>query len=454
MKNGSVLGWLLGIIIVVLIGFGIIYFTKNSMFEKNPPTIFIKEPIYWNLQEPLKVKIKDDSGLKEIKAYLSDTNNSVEIVNKSFDKLTKEYILEIVFPKISPLNKSKNLKLTIEVTDISKWNFTFGNSNKLVTTIIVDTKKPELFNLISSYKITKGGAALSIFKASDENLDQLYIETNFGKKFKPSPFYKDNYYASLLVWPLQQDRFHAKIVAIDKAGNISKVRLGFFLKDKQYKRSTIKVKDSFIDGKISDLASDNLDVTKNLNRIEKFKYVNETYRNQSNKLIEQVSSRVDKNRIDSFSLKPFYPLKNGKVVASYGDHRYYEYNGEIVSESYHMGLDLASIKMADIKVTNPGIVVFNEYNGIYGNNLIIYHGFGLYSLYAHCSNILVNKGDFVKAGEIVAKTGTTGLALGDHLHFGILIQGVDSRVAEWMDGDWIKVNIVDIIDSARKMIER
>ncbi len=454
MRKGLSVGLVLVLLVIILIVLGIMYIGKTSMFEQNSPKILLKEQIYWNLKKPIKVKITDDSGLKQIKAFLSDGNKKVMILDTSFKNPTKEYILDVVFPKVSPLNKKSNLQLMIEVTDISKWNFFLGNSSQASSTIIIDTKKPELFSLISSYGITKGGAALSIFKAKDDNLDQLYIETNFGKKFKPSPFYKDDYFASLLVWPLQEKTFRAKIVAIDKAGNVSKARLSFFLKNKTYKTSTITVKDSFIDGKISDLAADNPQETENLTKIEKFKYINETYRDINNKIIQQVTTKVDQNRVNSFNIKPFYPLKNGQVVASYGDHRYYKYNGEIVSESYHMGLDLASVRMANIKTSNAGIVVFDQYNGIYGNNLIIYHGFGLYSLYGHCSNILAHKGSVVKAGEVVAKTGATGLALGDHLHFGILIQGFDTRAAEWMDPVWIKTNIIDIINSARKMIER
>jgi murein DD-endopeptidase MepM/ murein hydrolase activator NlpD len=167
-----------------------------------------------------------------------------------------------------------------------------------------------------------------------------------------------------------------------------------------------------------------------------------------------VTSKVDQNILEDFKLEPFYPLKNGQVVASFGDHRYYKYKGAVISEAYHLGLDLASTKMADILVTNKGVTVYANYNGIYGNNLIVYHGLGLYSLYGHCSNILVQKGDIIKPWQVAAKSGATGLALGDHLHFSILIQGIFVRPAEWMDSKWIQTNITDVIEGAKKMIDR
>ena len=445
-------------ILLLLAIIGLVYgaqkLFKSSMFETNPPSISLKERLFWNLQTPLKVAIHDDSGLKDIHVFLSDGKQSVEIPQKSFHPSTKDYTAEVAFPKLGLSRKNGILKLTIKATDISKWNFFTGNSSSKQAIINIDAKKPEVFSLISSYGITKGGAGLAIFKADDENLEKLYIETNFGKEFQPTPFYKKGYYAVLVAWPLTQKRFSAKIVAIDKAGNKTRSRLSFFLKNKKYRTSTIKASDRFINGKIADLSEDRPNQTRDLTPSQKLDFINATYRGENNKVIQEVTSKVDHNRLENFKLQPFYPLKNGKVVASYGDHRYYKYHDKVISEAYHLGIDLASVKMADILITNPGVVVFANYNGIYGNNLIVYHGLGLYSLYGHCSQLLVQKGDILNAWEVAAKTGATGLALGDHLHFSILIQGIFVRPAEWMDAKWMQTNITDVIEGAKKMIDK
>ncbi len=159
--------------------------------------------------------------------------------------------------------------------------------------------------------------------------------------------------------------------------------------------------------------------------------------------------------IDKWEIKRFYPLKNGKRVASFGDHRYYYYKDKnhIVSESYHVGYDLASTKMADIVSSNAGKVVFADENGIYGNMPLIDHGLGLYTLYGHCSQLMVKEGDEVEAGQVIAKTGMTGLALGDHLHFGILVQGVEVRPVEWFDRKWIKKFISNVFKEADAIID-
>ena len=84
---------------------------------------------------------------------------------------------------------------------------------------------------------------------------------------------------------------------------------------------------------------------------------------------------------------------------------------------------------------------------------MIDHGLGLYTLYGHCSKVMVKKGDEVQADQAIAKTGTSGLALGDHLHFGILVQGIEVRPIEWFDAGWIKTNIDDVFAQADKVIK-
>jgi murein DD-endopeptidase MepM/ murein hydrolase activator NlpD len=155
-----------------------------------------------------------------------------------------------------------------------------------------------------------------------------------------------------------------------------------------------------------------------------------------------------------FKINKMYRLKKAQVVATFGDHRKYSYKGNPISESYHLGLDMASNAQAQIKPQNGGDVVYSDYNGIYGNMPIIHHGLGLYTLYGHCSSVKVNNGDFANAKDNVANTGKSGYAMGDHLHFGVLIQGIEVRPAEWMDRDWMRLNISDIIKNAKEIIDR
>ena len=131
--------------------------------------------------------------------------------------------------------------------------------------------------------------------------------------------------------------------------------------------------------------------------------------------------------------------------AGFADHRYFSYQGKPIGESWHLGFDLASIRNAEVPAANNGRVIFTGEMGIYGNLLVIDHGLGVMSLYSHLSEILVKAGEVVGKGQLIGKTGSTGLAFGDHLHFGMLVGGVEVTPLEWIDPRWIRTNVVERI---------
>ena len=444
---------ILGVLLLAVVG-GMVYLYNSSLFERIPPTIVLEKEIDWNLKEPIVVHIKDNRGIRFVRAILNDGEKDTVLESRELKTLEENVDLNLSFPKTGFGVAKKIFELRVEAIDASKWNFFEGNQAIAKSIIKVDTKRPELTIIGNSYKIMKGGGASVIFRAQDDAMKALYIETSFGKKFYPTPFYKEGYYISLVAWPTRAENFSASIVAMDRAGNISKSHISYFLQDKKYKVDTIALQDRFIDGKIADLTAEVAPENNGLERLKKFKFINEDLRISNENNILKATSPVSTQMISDFAIKTFYPLRNGKVVASFGDHRYYEYDKVPASESYHLGLDLASNAQAGMQTSNDGVVVFARENGIYGNNIIISHGLGVYSLYGHCSSYLVKEGDVVKAGDVIAKTGMTGLALGDHLHFGMYVQGVDVRPEEWMDESWLKDNIFSIINSAKKIIDR
>jgi len=441
------------LLLALLTGAGYIYTAPE--FERVAPTVESESSLFWNRKDPLKVQLRDNVGLKSFELTLSDGTNSIIVGQGEFEANTKEQTLLVKYPKSKVLNpKAKQLTLKVSVTDSSMWNFTKGNSNEKTININVDYKRPNVNILANSRMINQGGSALVVFQAADDNLDQLYIEAD-GNRFKVQPYKKEGYFASLIAWPFAKDTFSAKIVATDLAGNKRITEIPFYHKNPHYKTSHIKASDSFIDGKITDLASSNPDYATIQDKLDKLKAINETMRLSNEAKIHKLSKNVSSEMLDSWKIKKFYPLKNGQRVASFGDHRYYYYGKKdnIVSESYHVGYDLASNAMADIKTSNAGTVVYADENGIYGNMPMIDHGLGLYTLYGHCSQLFIQEGEEVHAGQVIAKTGKTGLALGDHLHFGMIIQGVEVRPVEWFDQSWIKKFIDNVFKEADKIIQ-
>lgn len=432
-----------------------VYVYKAPMFEKNIPEIKINNNGHWNLKDPLEVTIDDASGIKSYKVKLQTSNGLVELNHEQFMTPSDAVKFNIKLPSNVHNMEDKSIALVVEAVDASKWNFFNGNAAMSEFKIAIDKRKPLLNILGNSYKISKGGSALVVFKAIDENMKELYIEVG-DKKFLAQPFYKSGYFISLIAWSMLNQDFKATLIAKDYAGNTSQVYIPLYLQTKDYKVSNIKLDDRFLKGKIAELASEFEETQGVDDSIEQFKIINEKIRAKNEILIHKITSKVPTEMISDFNITPMYPLRNGQVVAQFGDYRKYSYNDVNVSESYHMGLDLASNSMADIIPKNGGEVVFADYNGLYGNMPIIHHGLGLYTLYGHCSSINVHVGSFVdaSANTVIANTGKSGYAMGDHLHFGVLVQGVEVRPQEWMDSEWMKLNVTDVIQNSKAIIDK
>ncbi len=451
-KKSNFSSMMFTIAFLAIIG-GVVYLYNSAMFERTKPAIMIENSGYWNLRAPLNVKIDDASGLLAYKVTLQSGTESFVLADEQFVAPQGSQALELKTPKRAYALKNSEVTITVEARDASKWNFLAGNSSTETVVLQIDKKRPYLSTISSSYRIIKGGSAVVIFKAEDDNMEEFYVETNFGKRFKAQPFYKEGYYVTLIAWPVTEATFRATIIAKDSAGNVAKSSVPVIPYNKKYKVSKIKLSDRFLNGKVSEL-SYAYGVDDGADLIERFKYINEDMRKSNEDIIHELTSKVSDKRVNNFPIKKMYPLKNGQVVAQFGDHRIYSYQGEVVSEAYHLGLDLASNAMSPIMSQNPAIVTYAEENGIYGNMPVLYHGLGLYTIYGHCSNMMVKEGDSLRSNETVAKTGRSGYAMGDHLHFGVLVQGIEVRPQEWMDQDWIRKSITDPMREARKLINQ
>lgn len=444
------------VLIFILAFIGAIFMlNKFDSFEKDAPIIYSEDVIYYNLKNPINLRVADEkSKLSSLKLTLKkDQNDSGVVILNQQNLAEKDFSTSFTLPKTAYKEQVHQYTLIIEASDSSWWNFFSGNKALKNVQILIDDKSPKIEVLSASYQITKGGAAGVVFLAQDLNLQEVFIQVG-KQRFIPTPYLKDDYYASLLAWDVQDENFEAYIIAKDKAGNESKVKIPLYLQNKKYKNSNIALSDKFLDGKIKDLAQQYAPRGSNFNRLEQFKFVNETLRLDNEKRIHELSYQksLDQKMINDFKINLFLPLKNGMKVADFADHRFYSYDGQFVSDSYHLGLDLASVARANIITNNDGVVVFARENGIYGTNILIDHGFGLFTLYGHCTQSFVQEGDFVKAGQSIATTGVSGLALGDHLHFGVLIQGVEVRPEEWQDRKWIQNSITKVLDEAKKII--
>lgn len=99
------------------------------------------------------------------------------------------------------------------------------------------------------------------------------------------------------------------------------------------------------------------------------------------------------------------------------------------ASSNHKGIDIGAPTGSDIVAVAPGKVIISRYSSSAGYYISIDHGGGLCTVYMHCSKLLVDVGDEVAGGDVIAKVGSTGISTGPHLHFGVSLNG--TYVSPW-----------------------
>ena len=439
------------LMIVVIGGGGFLYLSPQ--FEQKSPSIDFQTNGYWNLKDKLNINLSDASGIKYYKITFIDGAKEIVLDEKILIGSDKNLDLDITPPKLDMFYKGVSVKIKIDITDNSKWNFLNGNSISQTFDMKIDNKKPIANVINNSRYIKRGGSAVVVVKVQDENLKKAYIMFNEKIKFELREFYKENYFVALLAWDVHVEEFKKfNLIAIDKAGNKTITKIPLYIQGLKTKNDIIEISENFIESVSSSvLEQSGVDIPIELPK--RFIEQNRVLREKNVNFLRELSLKhMDRSKIDDFKIIPFKRLRGSRTAAGFAEKRSYLFHGEKIDEAWHLGMDWASVKKATIKTSNSGKVIYNEYLGIYGNTIIIDHKMGLASLYAHVSSSNVELGDEVKAKKKIANTGSTGAVMGDHLHFGILVQGIEVNPLEWMDKNWIKSRITKILDNAKKTI--
>ena len=126
------------------------------------------------------------------------------------------------------------------------------------------------------------------------------------------------------------------------------------------------------------------------------------------------NSVSDVSTISNESLNPIFPLLSSHIMSSGFGYRLDPFTGQLEN---HQGVDFPAISGTSILATENGTVIQAGYHSSYGNFVELDHGQGYTSKYGHASALLVQPGQVVKKGQIIAKVGSTGYSTGPHLHF-------------------------------------
>jgi murein DD-endopeptidase MepM/ murein hydrolase activator NlpD len=229
-----------------------------------------------------------------------------------------------------------------------------------------------------------------------------------------------------------------KLVAEDEVGNRSQTSFIDKFFPRPIRRDTIKLDDAYLAKVVPSILSQAPELTDKGTALDNYLQINRELRRTDNALLVEMAKS---SKPQFLWTRPFQPMGSTAVMASFADRRSYVYRGQTVDQQDHLGLDMAGISHAPVPASNDGVVVLARFFGIYGNAVVVDHGYGLMSLYGHLSSIEVKEGQTVTRGQELGRSGDTGLAGGDHLHFAILLHGLPVSPVEWWDGPWIQDRI-------------
>jgi murein DD-endopeptidase MepM/ murein hydrolase activator NlpD len=306
---------------------------------------------------------------------------------------------------------------------------------------------PQVAVLSTHHFVNHGGSELVVYRVSPADVDSgVRVGDVSYKGYQASSAGVTGADAGVKIgfFALMHDQDLAAPVSVwarDAAGNegVASVEVKVF--PKPFRKSRIDVDDAFLSKVVPPIlaATPTLKVADPTNLLESYLTINRELRKENAKTIVALA---EKSAPDRLWQGPFKQLSNSAVQSSFADQRTYVYQNRDVDQQVHLGFDLASTAHAPVQASNAGRIVFADFLGIYGNCVIVDHGLGLQSLYAHLSSIGVKVGDTVTQGQELGKSGTTGLAGGDHLHFTMLLGGHAVTPVDWWSEQWVQDRVL------------
>jgi murein DD-endopeptidase MepM/ murein hydrolase activator NlpD len=328
-------------------------------------------------------------------------------------------------------------ELAVEARD-GLWRPRPPRGPRLVHRFVVDLTPPKLeFRAATGY-IKHGGAGLVVYRAegavrSGARVGSTLFPGASGLAQDPAT------HVALFTVPYDGPQTPPTLVAEDEAGNQRVLGVPVTFLPVRFPKDTIRLTEAFLRRKVPELAPQTSGTASAEELLQAFLRVNGEGRQGAEARIREIARGETSPR--PLWTGAFRQQSNTQVFANYPEERTYQVDGRVVDTQWHLGIDLASNRQSPVEASNAGRVAFTGPNGIYGNMVVLDHGLGLMSLYGHLSEIAVKVGQTVQRGEALGRSGETGLAGGDHVHFAMLIHGVYTSPIEWWDDKWIRDRI-------------
>ena len=387
---------------------------------------------------PITVHVHDPRGVRSVTASVEQNGATYRVWEAPKPSTTTDNSYSFsAGVKTTPQLQNGNATLVLEATS----NDLLHKSARLERAVTVATQPPSISVDADQHYLYLGMADLATF-----NVSGVWTEAGVrvgDQVFRawPMPGGKPGLF-SLFAFAWNMPASTAPVVyASNGAGNDVTGSLVFqFPKKEQPKYTThdLQVSDAFMQKVINEL-----DPNGTGDPVARFVKINNEMRRANNKTLSDLRLKSADKFLWS---QPFTRQSHSQAEATFADVRNYIYQGKKIDQQVHLGYDLAVTQHIGVEASNDGRVVYAAPLGIYGNCIVVDHGYGLQTIYGHLSQINVHEGDMVKRGQAMGQSGQTGMAGGDHIHFAMQLDGIQIDPKEWWDPHWIKDHIAKRVE--------
>jgi murein DD-endopeptidase MepM/ murein hydrolase activator NlpD len=396
---------------------------------------------------PLSIDVSDPHGIRRLAVSIEQNG-----VTYRADEITQparrifwlhgvpDSVLKVVTgTKTVPQLKDGKARVIIEVAS----DDFLGKTARLERDVMVVTQPPTLTVDSDEHYLYLGMADLVTFNVSGYWTEAGVRVGNETFRGWPIPDGKPGLF-SLFAFAWNMPAGTTPLVyATNPAGNEVSAPMAFQFPKKEQPK--YRVRDLQLDDRFMEKVTNELDPNGSGDLVARFVKINGEMRRENNKTLSDLRLKTEPRFLWS---EPFLQQHNSKVESSFADVRNYIYQGKKIDQQVHLGYDLSITQHVGVEASNDGRVIYAAPLGIYGNCIVLDHGYGLQTIYGHLSEIAVHEGDMVKRGQIMGKSGQTGMAGGDHIHFSMQLEGVQIDPKEWWDSHWIKDHIAKRVSLA------
>jgi murein DD-endopeptidase MepM/ murein hydrolase activator NlpD len=423
-----------------VVGLGILLF---GMIFASAPVVALGTPFKLvGRQAPLVVEVKDPRhGVKALRISVEQGGREHVLLDEKYDPPRPEVRHRWMPSQDKAFKLAEGPgRLRVKARNASWGGFFRGRTASIDQEFTARLTPPRIQALTAQHYVNQGGCDLVVYRAGASAVESgVVVGSTFFRGYPLPGAREPDVRFAIFAFPYDAPgNAPVRLRARDEAGNEALANFNVRTFAKAFRTRTLPVEDPFLEKVVPEIASNTPGFEDQGDLLKNYLAINRDLRKANNAALAEMAARSQERFLWA---QPFQQLAGSKVEASFADRRTYVYKGKEVDKQDHLGYDLATTANAPVSAANDGVVAMADFFGIYGNTVVIDHGFGLLSLYGHLSNFAVKPGDAVKRGQEIGRTGATGLAGGDHLHFSMALQSVQVDPREWWDAHWIEDRI-------------